>query len=401
MSSKKGGVARVETLTLKPKEVATAIKLMIQVNHKEVAKGNQRRPVFIWGPPGIGKSSIMQQVAKELGMRVIDIRLTQVEPTDLRGIPVPINIAKDGTTSSFLSQNVAPDSETLVRWVPPELLPRDKNDRCIILLDELPNAVPSVQAGAYQLVLDGKLGEYEVPPNCVVFAAGNRETDKGGTFKMPTPLTNRFTHIEMRVDFEDWQHFALFNGFNKDVVGYLTAFKKDLFDFDPSSASRGFATPRSWEAVSAILNTDSNVSEQILLGLVSGAIGDGVAVQFMEYRRMASKLPNPSDILEGKNIKLEEKEISIMYALTTSLCYELNDRYLAVKPVWTKDPEAKKKFSRYFDNFLGFMMRELQPELVIMGARTALAVLHIQFDPSGMKNFKEFSDHYKSKIIDS
>jgi hypothetical protein len=240
-----------------------------------------------------------------------------------------------------------------------------------------------------------------VPPNCVVFAAGNRETDKGGTFKMPTPLTNRFTHIEMRVDFDDWQYYALYNAFNRDVVGYLTAFKKDLFDFDPSSASRGFATPRSWEAVSAILNCNPNVSEQILLGLVTGAVGDGSAVKFLEYRRMASKLPNPSDILDGKAIKLEDKDISIMYALTTSLCYELNDRYLAVKPVWQKDLEAKKKFSKCFDNFLGFMMRELQPEMVIMGARTALSILHIQFDPAGMKNFKEFSDHYKSKIIEA
>ena len=218
---------------------------------------------------------------------------------------------------------------------------------------------------------------------------------------MPTPLTNRFTHVEMRTDFDDWQIYALYNSFNKDVVGYLTAFKKDLFEFDAMSASRGFPTPRSWEATSAILNNSPNLPEQVLLALVSGAVGDGIAVKFMEYRRLANKLPNPSEILDGKMVKLEEKDISLMYALTTSLCYELNERYMVVKPVWNKDPEAKKKFSKYFDNFLGFMMRELQPELVIMGARTALAVLHIQFDPSGMKHFKEFSDQYKSKIIDA
>lgn len=379
--------AKVETLTVTPREAAIAVKHMIQVNLKAAERGEDRRGLFLWGPPGIGKSSIVRQIAGDLNMEVVDVRLTQMEPTDLRGIPVPQKI-----------KNADGVEETLVRWAPPALLPRGKDARAIIILDELPNAAPSVQAGAYQLVLDGRLGEYEVPPGCIVMAAGNRETDKGATFKMPTPLMNRFTHLEVRVDFDDWQEYALGKQFGKDVVGYLSAFKHELFEFDPLSASRGFPTPRSWEAVSAILRDDPNLPEQVMLSLVSGAIGEGVAIKFLEYRKNAAQLPNPRDILDGKVKELKNQEISLMYALTTSLCYELKDSFEAYKRT-NGDKKAKELFDSRADNFLGFTMRNFQPELVIMGARTALAIFKIPFNPKAMKNWVEFSDKYQDLIL--
>lgn len=382
----KKSTAKVETLTVTPREASIAVKHMIQVNLKAAERGEDRRGLFLWGPPGIGKSSIVRQIASDLGMEVVDIRLTQMEPTDLRGIPIPV-------------RDAAAD-ETLVRWAPPALLPRAKDAKAIIILDELPNAAPSVQSGAYQLVLDGKLGEYEVPPGCVVMAAGNRETDKGATFKMPTPLMNRFTHLEVRVDFDDWQEYALNKQFHKDVVGYLSAFKHELFEFDPLSASRGFPTPRSWEAVSAILRDDPNLPEQVMLSLISGAIGEGVAIKFLEYRKNAAQLPNPRDILDGKVKDLKSAEISLMYALTTSLCYELKELHDASKrAAATGDKKAKEVFDARADNFLGFMMKNFQPELVIMGARTALAIFKIPFNPKAMKNWDEFSERYQDLIL--
>jgi len=382
MATKKGSTSRVETLTLKPSEATIAIKHMVQVNQKAALRGEDRRGLFMWGAPGIGKSSLVRQVAKELGMEVVDIRLTQMEPTDLRGIPIPVRSG---------------DGETLVRWAPPALLPRDKNARAIIILDELPNAAPSVQSGAYQLVLDGKLGEYEVPPGCIVMAAGNRETDKGATFKMPTPLMNRFVHIEVRHDFDDWQEYALNKGFAQEVVGYLTAFKHELFEFDPLSASRGFPTPRSWEAVSAMLRDDPNLPEQVLLGLISGAVGEGVAVKFIEYRKNAAQLPNPRDILDGKVKELKNTEISLMYALTTALCYELRETHTEFNR--TKDKKVKEELTKRADNFFGFMMKNFQPEMTIMGARTALALFKIPIDPSNMKNWDAFADRYQDLIL--
>lgn len=376
--SKKATVA-AETLTLKPSEAVIAVKHMVLVNMKAAELGEDRRGLFLWGPPGIGKSSLVRQIAAELGMEVIDIRLTQMEPTDLRGIPVPV---EEG-------------GETLVRWAPPAILPRDPNAKAIIILDELPNAAPSIQAGSYQLVLDGRLGEYVVPKGCIVMAAGNRETDKGSTFKMPTPLMNRFVHIEMRHDFEDFQTYALTKGFHKDVVGYLSAFKHELFTFNATSASRGFATPRSWEAVSAIIRDNPNLPEMVMLGLIAGAVGDGIAVKFIEYRKNAAQLPNPTDILDGKVSDLRSKEVSLMYALTTALCYELRDRY----DRFSKGRMEEKVFNKSVDYFLGYMLKNFQPELVIMGARTALSTFAIQFNPDGMKNWDDFADKYQDLII--
>jgi predicted AAA+ superfamily ATPase len=405
--SKKGST-RIDTLSVKPSEAAIAIKHMIKVNLANAERGKKRRGLFIWGAPGIAKSSVVEQVADELNYKLIDIRLTQMEPTDLRGIPVPF---KDETQNN----------KAYVEWAVPSMLPKreaglDKDgkpirtskvtddmgheyDGAIILLDELPNAAPSVQAGSYQLVLDGALGEYIVPDNVVVMAAGNRETDKGATFKMPTPLQNRFTHIEMRVDFEDFQTFALTTSFHQAVVGYLTAFKHELFQFEATSASRGFPTPRSWEAVSDILRDDPNLPEAVTMALVAGAVGDGIAVKFLEYRKNAASLPASSDILDGKVTDLKKgADISLMYALTTALCYELKDRYDKSASKGAK-PDEKKKFSSNVDNFLGFMMKNFQSEMVIMGSRTALAIFRIQFDPSGMKNWDEFSDKYQDLIL--
>lgn len=390
---------RIDALTVKPSEAAIAIKHMVSVNLENARRGKKRRGLFLWGAPGIAKSSVVEQVADELNFKLIDIRLTQMEPTDLRGIPVPVDNAETG--------------KVVVQWAAPEILPKrdagkktatitDEDghvyDGAIILLDELPNAAPSVQAGSYQLVLDGALGEYVVPSNVIVMAAGNRETDKGATFKMPTPLQNRFTHIEMRVDFEDFQTYALTVGFHQAVVGYLSAFKHELFQFEATSASRGFPTPRSWESVSDILRDDPNLPESVQLALVAGAVGDGIAVKFLEYRKNAANLPAASDILEGKVTELKSKEISLMYALTTALCYELKDRFDQTKQPGAK-PELKKAFNKAVDNFLGFMMKNFQSEMVIMGSRTALAIFRITFDPSGMKNWDEFSDKYQDLIL--
>lgn len=396
---------RVDTLSLKPSECAIAIKHMVKVNFANAERGKKRRGLFIWGPPGIAKSSIVEQVCDELNLKLIDIRLTQMEPTDLRGIPVPV--------SQAAAKSGDPD-KVVVEWAIPALLPKRESDDvktcklpregggfydgAVILLDELPNAAPSVQAGSYQLVLDGRLGEYIVPDNCIVMAAGNRDTDKGSTFKMPTPLMNRFTHIEMRTDFEDFQNFALATGFSKDVVGYLTAFKHELFVFEATSASRGFATPRSWEAVSDILRDDPNLPEAVLMGLIAGSVGDGIAVKFIEYRKNAGNLPAADDILDGKVSDLKNKEVSLMYALTTALCYELKDRFDRSKATGAT-AETKKNFDKSVDNFLGFMMKNFQKEMVIMGSRTALSLFRITFNPGALKNWDAFSDEYQDLIL--
>ena len=324
-----------------------------------------KRPIFLWGPPGIGKSDIIKQLGTELDAHVIDVRLSLWEPTDIKGIP-------------YFDSN----SNTMV-WAPPSELPSKefaKNHKQIILfMDEMNSAAPSVQAAAYQLVLNRKVGTYELPDNVVMVAAGNRETDKGVTYRMPAPLANRFVHLEMTVDWDDYFEWAAENKIHKDVVGFLTFSKKDLYDFDPKSSSRAFATPRSWSFVSELLH-DDDTTVDTLTDLVSGSVGEGLAVKFMAHRKISSKMPNPADILSGKVTKMESKEISAMYSLTVSLCYELKD---------SCDKKAKD-WNKQVNHFFKFMMSNFETELVIMGTKLALSTYKLPLDPDEIECFDDF-----------
>ena len=301
-----------------------------------------QRPIFLWGPPGIGKSDIIKQIGTELGAHVIDIRLSLWEPTDIKGIPY-----FDANTSRM-------------NWAPPIELPdaamAAKHEKIVLFMDEMNSAAPAVQAAAYQLVLNRRVGTYTLPDNVFIVAAGNREADKGVTYRMPAPLANRFVHLEMAVDWDDWFSWAADNRIHKDVVGFLTFSKKDLYDFDPKSGSKAFATPRSWSFVSELLFDDEE-DEGTLTDLAAGAIGEGLAIKFMAHRKVASKLPNPTDILSGKVKKMDTKEISAMYSLTVSLCYELKD---------ASDKKAKD-WNDQVNNFFQFIMDNFETELVVMG----------------------------------
>jgi hypothetical protein len=273
-------------------------------------------------------------------------------------------------------------------WAPPIELPTDPKSTAIVFLDELNSAPPAVQAAAYQLVLNRRVGSYKLPAGVDIVAAGNRDGDKGVTYRMPAPLANRFLHLEMKVDFDDWQDWATLNNVHPEVLGYVGYAKQDLYDFDPKSPSKSFATPRSWSFVSDLV-ADEEIDSETLTNLVSGAIGDGLAVKFMAHRKIASKLPKPEDILAGKVTDLEIKEVSAMYSLTVGLCYELKDA-----------AEKKDKgFNDKADRFFEYMMKNFPTELVVMGAKTALANYDLPLDASKMKSFDEFHKRFGKYVM--
>ena len=334
-----------------------------------------KRPLFLWGPPGIGKSELVESIARELGGLMIDLRLGQMEPTDIRGIP-------------FYNKDIGK-----MDWAPPVELPDEEMSKdypiVVLFLDELNSAAPSVQSAAYQLILNRRIGKYRLPDNVVMVAAGNRESDKGVTYRMPTPLANRFIHQEMKVDFASWQEWALNNRIHKDVVGYLSFAKQDLYDFDAKSASRAFATPRSWTFVSQLL--DEGDDDDTTMNLIAGTVGEGLAVKFMAHKKVASRMPNPTDILNGKVKDLNVKEVSAMYSLVISMCYELKGA--------VENKVEDKKFHEMADNFLGYMMKNFETELTVMGARIALTTYDLPFLPTKLKNFDEFHQRFGKYIL--
>jgi len=353
--------------TLTSTEVKTSLKRCF----------TSKRPAFIWGPPGIGKSELVEGIAAEDGAHVIDLRLSQMEPTDLRGIP-------------YYNKDLG-----MMDWAQPVDLPTEEEASqypyVILFLDECNSGAPSVMAAAYQLVLNRKVGKYHLPDNVVIVAAGNRESDKGVTYRMPMPLANRFVHFEMKVDYESWLDWAVDNKIHQDVVGYISFAKNDLYDFDAKSSSRSFATPRSWTFVSELIEDEAD--HNTMTNLVSGAVGEGLAVKFMAHRKVASKMPRPEDILSGKVKDLEVKEISAMYSLVTSMCYELKDAI--------DNDVDDKTFHEMADNFFGFMMKNFETELVIMGARVALTTYNLPFKPTKLKNFDKFHKRYGKYILNA
>ena len=353
-----------DSRTVSPNKAKNALRIAMQ----------KKRPIFLWGPPGIGKSDVIAQITNSLpNSHLIDIRLSLWEPTDIKGIP-------------YFDSNIS----KMVWGAPSELPDEDfasQYDNIVVFFDEMNSAAPAVQAAAYQLILNRRVGQYKLPDNVIIVAAGNREADKGVTYRMPAPLANRFVHLEMSVDFDDWFEWAVANNIHRDVVGYLTFAKKDLYDFDPKSPSRSFATPRSWSFVSDLLD-DELGDEETTTDLVSGSVGEGLAVKFMAHRKVASKMPNPTDILAGKVKELQNKEISAMYSLTVSLCYELKE----------SSDKNDKKFDDKVNNFLRFAMDNFDTELVVMGIKLALTQYALPIDPDEVECFDEFHDRFGKYI---
>jgi len=343
-----------------PKGAMKAIRKAIQT----------RRPTFLWGPPGIGKSDVVKQIGEQAGREVIDVRLALWEPTDIKGIPY-----------------YNADQGKMV-WAPPAELPTDPESTAIIFLDELNSAPPAVQAAAYQLILNRAVGTYKLPKGVDLVAAGNREGDRGVTYRMPAPLANRFVHLEMKVDFDDFQDWATLNKVHPEVLGYVGFAKQDLYDFDPKSPSKSFATPRSWVFVSELLQ-DDDCDNDTLSTLIAGAVGDGLATKFMAHRKIAGRLPKAEDILNGKVKDLQIKEVSAMYSLTVSLCYELKDQA----------EKKAKNWDAMADCFFRYMMDNFPTELVVMGAKTALTNYDLPLDATKMKSFDEFHKRFGKYVL--
>jgi len=297
-------------------------------------------PLMLWGPPGIGKSDLAQQVAEELKYNLNDMRLAQMEPTELRG---------------FLS----PNREThRAEWYQlgdlPERGPDGKGVKGpgILFLDEIDKAPTSVKSAALQLVLNRRVGPYQLPDDWDIICAGNREED--GCFAIPVgqALNNRMTHIEIQPDIEVWTNWAHNHGVRMEVIGYLNFQPNHLYD---NNGQHAFPTPRSWTMASRLLGHTED--EDLQKSLVASAVGEGIALQFVSWKKVYSKV-DPKDVIEKGIIPTFKKdEISLKYAVTMAVAFHVRNK--SVK-------KYMNNIAKYMDSIPADMkvvfIRQLKPQ---------------------------------------
>ena len=256
-------------------------------------------PVMLWGAPGVGKSQIISQIAARHNAPLIDIRLSQMEPSDLRGIPF-----REGDR---------------VEWAIPSMLPNEKihGANGILFLDEITSAPPSVSAAAYQLILDRKLGDYEVPKGWAIFAAGNRQGDRGVTYTMPAPLANRFSHFDFEVNVDDWVAWAYKNDIDDRVIAFVRFRPELLFEFDPAHNPVAFPSPRSWEFAHRAVQKFEHQHE-IRLGALQACVGPAAGIELNAFITNLDQLPDIDAILKGEQVNAPS-EIDLQYAVASSL----------------------------------------------------------------------------------
>lgn len=416
--------------------------------------------VMLWGAGGIGKSALIASYANkrfpiknaysdrkiaemkilvECGslnqsaldeyqnslldqdVNMIDFRLASIEPTDLRGIPIHVSYWQDNTGRQYYSIEeitmAGVDINTLthcegVVWAPPAVFNLPKDWKGIIFMDEANQAIPVVQAAAYSVFLDHRIGDLVFPDGAMVIAAGNRDIDGGATFDMATPLRDRMTHLEMTPDVEDWvENYAIPEGLDATVVAYTKYNSKNFHTLSPDHKSLcGGSSPRSWTKVSdyrkynngelfnygdsANRDTDKYIMAR---AIVSGRVGEAEALEYMNYVDEIMKMPDMNAVLSGVIRDLPvgtTHSASSLYGYVLGLSYRLGQINTNVREGKT----SMSEFSTNASNYLTFVDQVMSsrgfPEFFVVGVRSAVAQ-GVQLNPSLVPVMRDLMKKYK------
>ena len=330
-------------------------------------------PLLIHGSPGIGKSTIVREICKERGIDFIDVRLAQMEPCDIRGLPVPNKEQK------------------VMEWFVNGSWPRDPKSKGILFLDEITSCDKSIAVAAYELVLDRRLGTlYKVPDNWYIVAAGNLVTDGAVATTMSSALANRFMHVELTEDQESWLTWARYNNIHPSVIGFIQYRPKMLFDMDDQQLERGWPSPRSWERVSQMCHICSN--EHLLRKMVFGLVGNGAGVEFMAFHKLNAEFANILSVMTNPKAKITIPERADQkYAMCAAMVYLL----------W-KGKDAKDEEQRIGGFFR--ICLELTPEFATMAVSAALEGISKESRPIYAKKlthhplFKEWKEKQSTNL---
>lgn len=272
---------------------------------------------MIHGSPAVGKSAIVLDVAKEYNLKVIDLRLSQCDPTDLMGFP---DIARN------LHRPKA-------GYVPMETFPIEGDEipegysGWLLFLDEFNSAPPAVQSAAYKVVLDRMVGQHKLHKNVAIVAAGNLETDGAIVQPLSTALQSRLVHLEVEVCPRAWCDWANDKGFNPLITSYIEFRPDNLYTFSPDHVDKTYASPRTWEFTNRLITQAGKVSRE-LLPVLAGTIGEGVAREFIEFCRIQDSLPKIQDIELIPNTHRVPDEPSVLHALIGAIAANANSHNL-------------------------------------------------------------------------
>jgi hypothetical protein len=262
----------------------------------------KRRPCMIWGAPGIGKSDVAASIAADLKVELRDVRLPLLDPTDIKGFPMP-DVAR-----------------SMMRWLPADFLPT--KGKGILFLDEINGAMQAVQAATYQLILNGAIGEYKLPVGWYCMAAGNRSTDRSVVHTMPAALANRFIHLDMSVSAKDWDVWAAEHGIHTDIRAYMRMQPDMLHVFDTKTTPRAFPSPRSWAFVNDIYQDHATADEE--MEVITGTVGQEAAAGFIGFVKLKGDVPSAAEVIaDPKGTKLPVNA-SGRWAISTELDSKAN-----------------------------------------------------------------------------
>lgn len=307
------------------------------IHHVGVRK---RRPLFFWGPMGVGKSEGVRQCAAEHGATLVDIRLSQYDSVDLRGFP-----------------GVAPDNTTV--WHMPSTLPFKGNPRFVeddnlifLFFDEANAASPAVSAVLYQITNDHRCGEHVLMDNVVIVLAGNRDKDRGVTNRQPAPMSNRLVHAELVADIKPFSAWGQQSGKIPPVmIAFLNFRPALLHTFDPERPTeKAFATPRTWE-FAADFWTDNEMPQDVKLAAISGSVGEGPSIEFLAFTDIWGSLTPIKDVLANPDKVPVPDKLDVQYAMAVHVSGHM-----------TKD--TTDTLHRYLDR--------MSPEMVVLAWTLAI-----------------------------
>lgn len=294
------------------------------------------RTPFIWGPPGIGKSALVRDAAQLLKMPCVTLLGTQLAPEDLIGVP---RIREH-------------DGRHVTEFCPPGAILR--SEPFVLFIDELNSAVPDVQKAFYSLILDRRLGDYELPAASRVVGAGNRIEDRALVRPMATALSNRMLHVALEPNAEAWLAWGGRNRIHTLVLSFIRARPDRLYAAPPSDATPAYPTPRAWHMLSDSIQT---VTQDLWPALAAGTVGDRAGAEFSAFANRALLAPSLQDIANGHAAVPSEPDL--IYFLGASCLARLdsddeNEGLLAARAlealadvsrevaVWTVDAALKR-----------------------------------------------------------